>query len=464
MLDRAYFNYLSSSVISLLSIHFILSFFIGDSYTYTRIISNTIFSITILFLLFKYTDLLINSFLKNKFLFAFLFIPIIQIFTSSFINTKAEIYQHTLISITYFIVFLLTIFFSENLNYISLKKFFNTFLLLNIILFSFLFIYYFIFLDHITLKYTIKRFFSNIRYLNHLQTLFIPILLFYFSFIKCLRTKILITLLLVINFNLLFYTGARGSIYAISISSVIILFFSDKKLKKDLIFFITIFLISFIIFQMISISDTNVTHLNSFSSSGRMQIYETLFPYLLKYIHIFDAIGFASQDTAIYNFLHPHNLLLYVFLGGGSFFLILFIIALSIYLKNIYITYSKKRTRVQTYLIFILSSILIHSMVSGLYITPLTLTICIYFFIFFNKQLINYSLKRKTYFPKKILKLVIILLISVLISSNLIYLYRTYKISSEYIYTEEELKNKYNNIRKIVPGILLFELKIIEKK
>lgn len=468
MLNKYYFSYLSNFIIFVIFIHLISSFFIGDSYTFTRILSNSIFSVTILFFIVKYNNLVVETLVGNKLIFLFLLTPILFTYFSAYINTEAEFYQHISIGITYFLIIFLMIFLTKNLLFFSLKRFLNTFLLINIMIFSFIFIYYLLFMEHISLLFTIKRFFSNIRFLNHLQTLLIPLLLCYYSFIKCKKSKLFIILLLVINFNLLFFTGARGSLYSIGISSFLILLVSNKNIKKDLFIFSIIIIFSILFYQVISgmfdYNSSHIEHLNSFSSRGRLEIYNTLLPYLIKVEHIFQPVGFASQDIAVYGFLHPHNILLFIFLGGGTFFLLIFLIILLNYLKNIWTTFSQRRNKIKTYFLFTFISLFIHSFVSGLYIAPLTLILVLYFFISFNKYCVSYKLFKQNSHFYIILKSFSICILLVLVLLNFLYLKKTQELYLKYKFTDEEIKDKYNNIRHRLPGIIIFDAKIIDQK
>lgn len=461
-MPKLYFNHLSNSFIVIVLFHLLVSFFIGDSYNYTRILINTLLSVFTFIVIIKYQKVVLDTIINNKFIFIFLLIPIIQLFYSQYIDGKEEVYQQVLISTTYLISAFLVLFSINFSKKISLKKFLNTIVLINILIFTFIFIYFFLFFEYINLMDTIKRFFTNIRFLNHLQTLFIPLLLFYLSLIKSNQMKILISILLIINFNLLFYTGARGNLYAIAIASIFIYFISNKQIKKDIIFLLFISVISFLFYQIFSFIGENekshISHLSDFSSEGRLYIYTTISTYLFDIKYTMQAIGFASEDIAYIDWLHPHNILLYIFLGFGSISLLIFIAFLINYLLKIYIKIISNKSKIKIYLFFIFISLFLHSMVSGLYIVPLSLLLISYFLIIFNSYFFKIK-KSSNKYSNKLIKNSILLGAFIISLINIIYTKNCYDLYIKYNFTKEEKENKELTKRR-VPGILLFDSKI----
>jgi hypothetical protein len=207
---------------------------------------------------------------------------------------------------------------------------------------------------------------------------------------KSNKLKFLLSLLIILNFYFVFLTGARGTLYSLSISSLIIFLSSNKNIKIKLLYFYTLIVISFIIYQIgLSITNFNEhsSHFKEIASSGRLHIYQTILPNIFKIKYFFNSVGFSSTDIFLVGFLHPHNLFLYIFLGSGTFGLMIFIyLIIKVFLK-IYTGYiSKSSSLYIKFITFTFMSVFIHSLVSGVYITPLTAIYLLYFFIVLFKS------------------------------------------------------------------------------
>lgn len=118
----------------------------------------------------------------------------------------------------------------------------------------------------------------------------------------------------------------------------------------------------------------------------KLEIYKNLIPVVFDSDYFFWAIGFLSLDTALYGFASPHNLFLYIFLGFGSLGLLLAIFFLVKYIKVILRNYLEDRSIVKTYLLISFFALIIHSMVSGIYLAILSMIVVFYFLIFFNQN------------------------------------------------------------------------------
>ncbi|MCK5110287.1 MAG: oligosaccharide repeat unit polymerase [Arcobacteraceae bacterium] len=347
---------------------------------------------------------------------------------------------------------------------VSIIKLLYTIALLNIIIFGFLFLYHYFSSITNNFEDTVDLFFNNIRFLSHLQTIFIPLLLYFFIIIKNKSSKVVILLILVINFYILFYLGSRGSIYTIAISSVIIYFTSTAKIKKQLILLLFIAIFSFILYYLAnnffieSAQFKSLSHLQTFNSSGRGFIFSTIISLIFDTKHIFSAVGFSSQSIGVTGSLHPHNLFLYIFLGFGT---LGFIIVSTIFIRYcilLWNIYRDKQTTKHTYLMFSFLSILTHSMVSGLYIMPLTSILLIYIFIVINRTYFVNIPKQNQHISWLGSKIIytILLLISL---SNIYYLQQNTKLVKEYFYIKEQLQNK-KLPKSNVSGIMLISRQI----
>ena len=455
-------------VIFLFLSHMTLSLFFGSSYTISRISINVILSFIILYNLFYNFDLIKRTLLKFKVLVIIFLIPLFQSYYSPYIDTVLEFNQQVLISISYLLTIFTVLFIYSNSKHISVIKFIYTIIFINILIFSYLFLHFLATWDNGSLYKSLNLFFDNRRFLNQLQTLFVPVLLYAYFLNRLKDIRYLVLILLFINFYMLFFSGARGSLYSLTITSIIIYFTSTREIKKQIIQLFIIGFISYIIFYFINfvLIDSSqqifTAHLESFSSNGRKLIYTTIIPYIFDLNYIFSSIGFASQDLAVTKHLHPHNLFLYIFLGFGTFGLILFILICFKYLFKLWNIYKLKQTVKHTYLMFISISVVIHSQVSGLYITPLSTILLIYLFILLNnnyfKNINKNNIDEKN---NKYMKLFIYIIVSLVVILNFIYLKKVIEDKKRIAFTKEELLNK-DLFKRYSPGIVLLNNKIYD--
>ena len=453
-------NHLGILLIVLFSIHSVVSNYIFNVYSLDRVLITS--SVLVLFLytlIFKYQLLKTQLWFTNTFVLFSLF-AFLQYSFSSHINTYFEVEQQIFISVSY-LSFTLLFLIYKNTD-LSISSYLETILYLNIIIISAMVITYFIhFYDkEYSLLNAIHTYFENIRIFNHLQTIFISSLFISLSISKTKALKILTIILLSANFNLLLYTGGRGTIYAIVIAIIFLYFTSRKKidLKNDILLFVGLFAINtvfFYTFNYLSLGSTS-SHITNITLSGRALIYSTLIPLIVDPSYFLSAIGFSSQDIGVTHFLHPHNLFLYVFMGTGTIGLIVFFCLTLFYGIKTYKQYAKATDKTDKYLLVILISVLAHSFVSGVYITPLTnILILFYLLLLYTRYFKDKSLKSTN--KKSITFSNTILLISVSITlamsmKNNIYLLQHY----DYVYkkTKEQSDDKVYKIYH--PGVMLY--------
>ncbi|WP_457748566.1 O-antigen ligase family protein [Sulfurimonas sp.] len=305
---------------------------------------------------------------------------------------------------------------------------------------------------------SILKYFKNIRVLNHLQTIVIPALALYMLIDYDSRKRALITVALVLNFLLLLYTGARGTLYSVE-AVFIFVFISNfnNKTSRNTIFITHLLFGTAVItyFLIPSISGGGHSgHISEISSNGRMFIYKTIIPMIFDPSYFIDAVGFSSQDLAVTHFLHPHNIFLYVFLGTGTFGLVSFI-CFTIYI--IYKTlkqYIAKKSIKDRYLYAIFASPLIHSLVSGIYTTPLTSLLYLYFLFIFLKKYTFTASKGK---DNTIIQTINIFAIAIIVLTTGISLKENIFQKKKYQYGKSE------KIRTYHPGIMLYGDKIYTK-
>ncbi|MEA3553636.1 MAG: O-antigen ligase family protein [Campylobacterota bacterium] len=467
MINRFNINFPTLIIILFLS-HMTLSLFFASSYTTTRISINVALSFIVLYNLFYNFNLIKNTLLKFKILLILFLIPLFQSYYSPYINTALEFNQQVLISISYLLTIFIVLFIYFNNKHISVVKFIYTIVFINILIFSYLFLHFLATWDNGSLYKSLNIFFDNRRFLNQLQTIFIPVLLYAFFINGLKNIRYLVLFLLFINFYMLFFSGARGSLYSLFIASVIIYFSTTKDIKRQILQLFIIGVISYLIFYFINFilidSSQQIfsNHLETFSSNGRKFIYTTILPYIFDLNHMFNSIGFASQDLAVTKHLHPHNLFLYIFLGFGTFGLILFTIISLYYLVKLWSIYKSKQTVKHTYLMFISISVVIHSQVSGLYITPLSTILLMYLFILLNNSYFknidrNNVDKRSNIYTK----LFVYTIISLILILNFIYLKKAIEDKKRIAFTKEELLNK-ELYKQYSPGIVLLNNKIYD--
>lgn len=365
--------------------------FFYDSYSIDRI------SITIYLIFSIIIAAIFNTSLFKRFniLFSVLFFiglyAFCQSFFSPYIDTNFEKLQQHFVALS-FMLYILYYFVHKETPY-SLKNFLDLALTLTYIIFATLLIDYAINSStnsDYSFTTSILKYFKNIRVLNHLQTIIIPTLVLYMHIEKRPLLNKVIAAAIAINTIAVIYTGARGTAYAVETTLLLLLVSNFKNIQvrnnifKTHLLFITAAL--FYVAVSSSITNANSLHITDISSNGRMHIYTTTLPYLIDKSYILNAIGFSSQDLAVTHFLHPHNILLYIFLGTGTLGLLVFVVYLAIVAKKMLTYYFKSDEVTDRYLLGVFAAAFIHSLVSGLYVTPLTAMLFIYFLLVFTKR------------------------------------------------------------------------------
>jgi len=375
----------------------------------------------------------------------------LQTYFSIFINTEFEIYQQLYISAS-FLLFISFFLYLREEEY-SLSSYLYFILIISSI-YSIFILFRFIEAE-LSFHDSIVYYFKNIRFLNHLQTLIIPSLGLALLVSKTELQRIILNISLIVNFMLLFETGARGTFYAL-ILSYLYLYLRDKNskhIRSNLLQILFLFISSLILYILVYylFGDNNrFNHLLNLSSSGRVEIYKTLLPLIFDKEYFFSAIGFTSQDIALYGFLHPHNLFIYIFLGAGSLGLLLFIIMI---FKTFFNMYNECRTSssfVKHYIFTILLALFIHSQVSGIYITPLTSIVILYFFFILYKYYKKDNFKETTSINQRTISVYLIGLITLVLFLT----YQNYMLNKSFVSSE------LNKGQYYVPGIMLYDVKI----
>ncbi len=451
-------NKLNLAFIIIIALHIVGSNYIYDSYSLDRISITIylIFSVTMAIVFrasqFKQFNILL-SFLFLLFMFAFL-----ESFLSIHIDTAFEKLQQQYISAT-FLLYMFYYFTQRDTAY-SLKNFLNLSLALTYIIFIAVLIDYSINLNthnDYSITTSILKYFKNIRVLNHLQTIMIPTLILYMHIEKRRFANMAITAAIAINVLAVIYTGARGTAYAVEFALLLLLIssFKNTQLRINIYKAHAIFLATILIYILISSSaaGANSLHITDISSNGRLHIYTTTLPYLFDTNCFFNAIGFSSQDLAVTHFLHPHNILLYVFLGTGTAGMLLFIVYLLFVGRKILVQYLHQDEVTDRYLLTVLIAALTHSFVSGLYITPLTALLFIYFILIFTRRY-DVSLFKVENIDRPI-QILNILLAIIVVATNLFLLKENMDLKTHYEYKKHSEEKKVYH-----PGILLFSEKI----
>ena len=437
--------------IFIFSIHFIATGFINDNYSFTRIIITVSFSLYLLITLF-YRDKRIKKkgTFNNLYILFFMYTGL-QTYFSLFINTEFEIYQQLYISAS-FILFISFFLYLRDEEY-SLSSYLSFILIISSI-YSIFIVFRFV-LAELSLYDSIIYYFRNIRFLNHLQTLIIPSLGLALLVSRTELQRIILNISLIVNFMLLFETGARGTFYALSFSYLYLYLRSknSKHIRNNLLQILFLFISSLVLYIAVYyiFGDANKTnHLLNLSSSGRVEIYKTLLPLIFDKEYFFSAIGFSSQDIALYGFLHPHNIFIYIFLGAGSFGLLLFIVIISKTFFHIYNECSTSNSLIKHYIFTIFLALFIHAQVSGIYISPLTSIVILYFFFILYKYYKKANLKKITSINQRN---TIVYLIG-LITLVLFLTYQNYMLKKSFVSSE------LNKGQNYVPGIMLYNIKI----
>lgn len=436
---------------ALLLIHIFMSTIIFDSYSIDRLILSVSLSLFVFYkILFKTSSLKNINIIKNPFVIFFIYL-MFQTYFSTYINTPFEQTQQLFVSSTYLLATLISLLFLYS-RY-KIKDFLNlSFIASSIISLSLILYYFFNSLNGTcTLNDLILIFFKNIRVLNHLQTFIIPALglLLYLSKDKVMRTLTL--LILIFNVLLLIHTGARGSIYAIEFMYLILLIsnLNNKHLLKHILTLQIIYIFTAAVYFLsvyYAMDNGNALHITELGANGRKEIYITVLPLLAEPKYIFEAIGFLSTDSALYGYFHPHNIFLFIYLGAGMVGLIIFTI-LSIYyglkIINKYFTFHTYKR----YYIAILIAVATHSMVSGLYVTPLTLIL----FMLYMAPLLKMCFKEDTATGKSNFKFINIFLLLITSSILLISTQKALEYKTRYNYQKD-----YNGTKKYNLGFMLY--------
>ena len=390
-------KYIIYSFLFIFAVHILFSINVGSSYTLTRIIVILMLTFLILYYLEEFNKS--QNLLQYQFIYFFFLYLFIQSYFSTYINTKFEYFQHQLI-VFYLFLFTHTQLILHNINVrFSIKKFLLITTYTFLVLLVFILIYSLI--KRISPTNSIEILFDNRRFFNHIQTIMTPILLYMLFTLKSRFLKTIFAFIFFFNIFLIFNTGARGTLYSLILASFIIYVTSiqNKKVKHMIIVLHILFIASFIFQQYIDslnlFENSHSEHFKSVNSSGRFYIYSTLSNYIFDKNYIFTSIGFASQDVAQTGFLHPHNLILYIFLGSGTFGLVVFLYIFINYLylcskKNLSLRHNQNSLYKIFYFTFL--AVFFHSLLSGIYITPLVSIFIFYFLIMYHQ--INFVQKK----------------------------------------------------------------------
>jgi len=429
--------------------YFIVSSFVYDSYSIGRVMVITLLgSLLVYELFYSKTIIYTTALYKNSFIILFLYAAV-QGFISSYINSEFELLQQIFVS-NYFLLVV-----SFFLLYKDKKYTLNSYLLFIIIIISivFLFIIFSLILSNTSVLDTLNHYFKNFRLFNHLQTVVIPSLGLALLVVRSEMKKVFILVLLIINFLFLFETGARGSSYAIFISYSLLLVsnLKSKRVIQNIGTMGSVFFISLLLYFTLSwlYSGTSQSiHLYATHSSGRADIYNAILPYLFNIDHLIYALGFSTLSIDSYHFLSPHNIFLYSFLGMGSLGFVFFIVLLIYQIIQLLSSYFRSKSLIKRYLLVILFSILIHACVSGIYLSPLTILLLIYFFLILSKY---YTKKSFTEYKSYVNCFFVIgLVLSIFFLSI-----KNYNLREQYAYSKDD-----KGIHFFTPGIMYYTTKI----
>ena len=441
-------NALFSGSIIIFLITFIVSNFIYDSYSVARVLVTVLFSwIVIMKVIFNSSSFKFITVYSNIFILLFAY-AFLQSYFSPYISTEFEHIQQEYIAVSYILV-TITFLILKNEKY-SLLSYLSFISLLSVVYMLF-FLYSFI-VDNLSIYDSIVYYFKNIRFLNHLQTMIIPSLGLGLILCKKELYKTFLILLLMLNFMLVFETGGRGSFYSISCVYLFLYLsnFKSKRVKENILLIVGVFLVSLAVYIAIYFIFDNIgsqNHILDLNVNGRMNIYKTLFPLLLENGFFLFSIGFSSQDFALYGYLHPHNLFLYIFLGMGLFGLLVFIGYLFYYMIKILAEYFYTTSLVKKYLLIIFMAGFIHSLISGVYITPLTSLLLLYLFLMLEKYYLKSQKTYHLYWGVKFSMICTVLIVLLNLSLG----YKNYQLKEKHQYSDE-----YKKIQWHRPGIMLF--------
>lgn len=219
--------------------------------------------------------------------------------------------------------------------------------------------------------------FTNFRFLNHLHTWSVPIMIGgYLKFREVLIPGFRIMSLLILSmwWSLIFASGARGTSLGLLVSLIIVLILHKREALKYLKYFLltatlglAIYFLGFELFH-----DKGAHTIVRDSTSGRLDLWTAAIKYIVeKPIFglspmLFSDINNPSQISS------PHNMyLLWAAEWGIPAILLLLYIGFKLFKK--WIDYTK--TKVTAFNISLTASViavLVHSNVSGIFITPLS--------------------------------------------------------------------------------------------
>ncbi len=449
------------SLYSIFLLHFILSSLIYDIYTIDRIMVTSLISFSLIATLIFNINLFRDNYILSNRYFILFIAAIVLAFISPHINSFFEVEQQVFISISYALILVSFTVYKK----IGFRLTHHMYIVIFITVASTLFLTVNLLNTDNNLLQTIRVYFNNIRILNHLQTIIIPSLGLLLLIIKSKKSYLFVASLLVLNIMLLIETGARGSIYAISIAYLLFTLtnLSNKSALrhiKELLFLAVLASILYYLFALFLSNGSNSEHIGDFSLNGRMLIYTTILPKILDPNFIFTPMGFSTQDIAVTHFLHPHNIFLYMFMGLGTLGLIAFIGVTYLYVINALKRYFKHTSLVKRYMLITICSVLIHSMVSGLYITPLTSILFLSYLLVIAKHYSTATSSPNLSTTKFIINVVIVVMVATLAMTMLI---DNIKLKHEYDYTTEEIQDS-NKTKKYRPGIMLYSDLIYQTK
>ena len=436
---------LSWALLSIFSIHFLVAYYIYDIYSLDRVFVTLFLSLFVLKEVFSSKENLYVSWHFYGLLFL-LFYGALQTLTSPYITTEFEVLQQLYIA-CFYILFIFALLLLQRVNY-KLREYLLMVTTLSAM--SILFMLIMFLLKSSNIYDIVIVNFGNIRIFNHLQTIIIPSLGLGLFLARDEKYRTLFTLLLILNFMLLLLTGARGSFYAILLAYTFLFVssFSSKKIRRHIllmgsIFFLSVGLYMFLHYTYAEVG--NFAHITTTVSAERLRIYKFLLHYVIDTDYFWSAIGFSSQDVALYNLLHPHNLFFYIFLGMGGFGLLLFTVLSFLFFKDILLKYLHTKQLYKRYLLIIFLALFIHSLVSGVYITPLTSLLFLFFIVVFLEAYKDE--KRVGTLKSWTLRLPLV----VLVVATTVLTYENYVLKKRY-----EKREVLKNVRHFSPGIMLY--------
>jgi len=220
--------------------------------------------------------------------------------------------------------------------------------------------------------------FSNFRFLNHLHTWSIPIMIGgYLKYNKnlILGFKILSIITLSAWWSLIFASDARGTTLGLLVSLLVIVYSYRREAKDYILYFVLTacagLIIYFVGFQLFHETGGR-TILTRSGDSGRIEVWGTTIQYIIQNpMFGLSPMHFSDIQNSI-KFSSPHNMyLLWAAEWGIPALIILLAGAATLFRK--WIKYSRENvTNFNISLTASLTAVLVHSNVSGIFISPLS--------------------------------------------------------------------------------------------